>query len=138
MKRLLCVVMLVCAVGCPWVKKEGATIVDCTVQAVETHARFLLPAVIAILHGEAPNWSAQLDALKALGEDVLACTLAQAAMQLEAEAEGASTMPAGSPEALKAKAEAVRGRDHAASYMKTMKVQPKCASPASAPAEGNP
>ena len=134
MKKIAIVVCLLAMSSCWFVKKEGLVIVDCTIQAVESHAKDLLPAVLAILHGEAPNWAAQLDALKSLGEDVLACALGQASMQLEAEAEGDASQPTAGPEALKAKVTAIRGRDRASSYMKGLRHQAKCASPASLPA----
>ena len=131
MKKIaLCVLLVLVFGGCPWIKKEGTVVIDCTVSAVESHAKDLLPAVLAILHGDAVNWQQQLDALKSLGEDVLACALGQASMQAEAAAEGDASQPTAGPDAMKAKVDAIRTRDRAGSYMKTLHHQAKCAGPA--------
>jgi hypothetical protein len=61
----------------------ATTVVNCTIEAVKTGAIQLLPAVIAILTGNAPNWMEQLDALKVLGLDALACALQQAGQEVQ-------------------------------------------------------
>lgn len=74
--------------GCSWWQRHGSAVtdvvVDCGTPAVKAEAEALLPAVLAILTGQAPDWQAQLDALRANGEAALFCAVAQASSQLGA------------------------------------------------------
>lgn len=75
------------AMSCAWIHNHPAveadikTAIDCSVQAVRSEGVNLLPAVMAILAGAPADWEAELNALKVLGEDALACDLQQIAQQ---------------------------------------------------------
>jgi outer membrane murein-binding lipoprotein Lpp len=58
--------------------------IDCTVEAVKANAAHLLPAITAILSGNAPNWRDQVGAFaKEFGVDATACALQHAAIDLQ-------------------------------------------------------
>jgi nucleotide-binding universal stress UspA family protein len=61
-------------------------VIDCGVPAVSAAAADLLPTVVAILTGNAVNWADQLDALRVIGEEALACAMERAAADLEGQA----------------------------------------------------
>ena len=71
--------------GCPWWQHNSDTVVttaiDCTVESVKKNEPQLLPKVLDILTGGAPDWKAQLKLLETVGLEAFACTL-QAAIDL--------------------------------------------------------
>lgn len=74
--------------SCSWFKDAGSKAADvsfdCTIAAVQSNAAHLLPAVMAILTGKAPNWKQMLEAFtKELGADAVACALQEAAIELQ-------------------------------------------------------
>jgi hypothetical protein len=97
--------------GCSWItsigkgSKEG--VINCGVEAVMSDAANLIATVKAIITGGAINWKDQLNALKALGEDALACALYVVGDELQMD----STPPVAMTDAPeKAKARAVAGQ----------------------------
>jgi len=68
--------------GCGWWAKNGGKaediIVDCGKEAIKTEVAHLLPAILAILTGNAPDWQAQLVALESVGKDAVLCAVAEA------------------------------------------------------------
>ncbi len=115
------------AVGCSWVgsivggSKDG--VINCGVQSVMENAGNLIATVRAILTGGAVNWKEQLDALKNLGEDALACALYVVGDELQKQ----SAAPPGvsdSPEKAKARATAAQGSRKASSYLQEHKLKP--------------
>lgn len=61
----------------------GTEVVDCGQAALSTTILNLVPTVLAIVTGGAPNWSAQLDALAGVGKDALSCALAVVMRQIQ-------------------------------------------------------
>lgn len=65
--------------SCAWftstAKKAGAVLIDCGEKALAEEVTNLLPAVVAILTGNAADWSAQLMALEWVGEHAVACAV---------------------------------------------------------------
>jgi hypothetical protein len=57
-------------------------VVNCAKESIKSQAFHLLPAVAAIITGGAPNWKDQLDSLKAMGWEALACALSQVSQEL--------------------------------------------------------
>jgi hypothetical protein len=111
--------------------KEGDTagqiatgVIDCAKEAIKSQAAHLLPTIMAILVGGAPNWQAQLDSLKAMGIDAGACALATASTQLLALSvpDPNEGMTAG-PEKLKARAKAKSDAQKAEDYLKANKLK---------------
>lgn len=74
--------------GCSWfqgdtIKNIGTGAINCTVQAIQSNARSLLPTVLAILTGKKVDWKNQLeDVGKEAGRDVLGCALVIASQEL--------------------------------------------------------
>lgn len=58
-------------------------VVNCATESIKQIAMHLVPAVIAIITGGAPDWMAQLDSLKSFGLEALACSLQQAGQEIQ-------------------------------------------------------
>jgi len=82
---IIVMTMLATTSGCPWWQHHSDTVVktaiDCTVAAVKQNEPQLLPKVLDILTGGAPDWKTQLKLLETVGLEAFACTL-QAALNL--------------------------------------------------------
>lgn len=61
----------------------ATVVVDCASEAIKTRVAEILPAVIAIVTGNAGNWSEQLAALTELGLDIVACALQQSGQEVQ-------------------------------------------------------
>lgn len=90
--------------GCAWfgssTEKTKQIMIDCTTQAVASKAPHLLPIVTSIVKSEGLDWKRLLEALaKELSQDVVACTLQQVAIDLQAQVPASG--PEGSPETKK-------------------------------------
>ncbi len=93
MKRIALFVAFLCLSvslpSCAWWGSDTSTAIrrstiDCTVEAVKANAAHLLPVVMAIVTGHAPNWREQLATFgKEFGRDALACSLQMAAIELQ-------------------------------------------------------
>lgn len=122
--------------GCSWVtsigkgSKEG--VINCSVESVMSGAANLIATVRAIVTGGAVNWSEQLDALKAMGEDALACALYVVGDQLLKESLPPTDAAGDSPSKQKLRAVAAQGKTKASSYLRTNKWEPT--GPANIPA----
>jgi hypothetical protein len=69
---------------CKTVPGQIATdVIDCGKDSIKAEVAHLLPTVVAILTGGAPDWSSQLDALKIMGFEALSCAIAAAAQDLQ-------------------------------------------------------
>lgn len=95
-------------------------VIDCTVDTVGSLAPHLIPAVIAIITGGAPNWKEQLDNLTGMGLDALACALQQAGQELQ---NFAMRAPASAPTHLmiKMKVAPSQAQKRIAEYLNAMK-----------------
>jgi len=131
---VLLILLALCGIGiavsacCAWthscapndIPGQIATkVIDCGVAAVKAEAENLLPAIVAILTGNAADWKAQLNALEAVGEGALACAMQDASQELLA----ASLPPPGegttaAPATLDARVKATAGHNHADAYIK--------------------
>lgn len=82
--------------ACSQIKNAGSeaadVVFDCTVAAVQSSAAQLLPAIVAILTGSAPNWKQMLEAFtKEFGSDAVACALQNAASELQGRVSATGT-----------------------------------------------
>lgn len=106
--------------GCSWLGSvagsgAGQSVINCAVEAVAGKAAELVATVRAIVTGGAVNWKEQLEALKSIGEDALACALHNVADDLTRESLPAATDP---PETKKMKATAGGGAQKAKLFLK--------------------
>lgn len=73
--------------GCAWLTSTGKeakrVAIDCSIAAVQDHARALVPTLIGILTGGAVNWKDQVKVFaKEFGRDATACALTAALQRL--------------------------------------------------------
>ncbi len=114
--------------GCSWVTSIGKGskdgVVNCGVEAVMSNAANLITTVRAILTGGAVNWQEQLDALKAMGEDALACALYVVGDQLLKESVPPTDTVGDSPTKQKMRATAAQGHGKAQLYLTNHNLKP--------------
>jgi hypothetical protein len=113
--------------GCSWLANIGkgseAGVINCASETLMANAGNLFATVKAILTGGAVNWKEQLDALKNMGEDALACALYQVGDELQKQ----SAPPPGvsdSPEKAKMRATYAQGSRKAQTYLQERKLKP--------------
>lgn len=96
--------------GCATFKNAEGGVVDCGIASIRSDSASLIPTIYAILTGGAVNWAQQLDSLKSLGEDALACALAVVGQQLQNDSTPQVDPSAGPAVALKANEKAAKAK----------------------------
>jgi hypothetical protein len=114
--------------GCSWVTSIGKGskdgVINCSVESVMSGAANLIATVRAIVTGGAVNWAEQLDALKEMGEDALACALYVVGDQLQQESVPPTDAAGDSPSKQKARATAAQGKTKTQMYLRNQNWQP--------------
>ena len=87
---LFCTITLTTqSAGCNWfrgktVQDIKTVVIDCGIESVKANAAHLLPVIMTILTGNAPNWVEQISAFtKELGRDAVACAMQMSAIELQ-------------------------------------------------------
>lgn len=121
---LLLIVSLLngCVPGQPKLENAKQAVIFCAATAVKNAVVSFLPTIISILTNQPVNWQAQLDALKGLEPEAVACATRAAIDQLKQEA-SAPTTPGAGLEEMKKRAKASNAAKLGEEYLKTLNVQ---------------
>lgn len=113
--------MSVIGSGCAWLSSTGGrnkdAVINCGVETVMGNAANLIATVRTIVTGGAVNWQEQLDALKGMGEEALACAMHSVGDDLQRNALPPTDALGDSPDKQKMRAVSSQGSKKALSYM---------------------
>ena len=104
--------------GCAWWHSEEGqriknAVIDCSTEAIKSNSAHLLPVIMAILTGTAPNWDQQIEAFtKEMGRDAVACAMDMASRELLASVPASGSGAELTPEAKAAQGGVTKARTY--------------------------
>jgi hypothetical protein len=114
--------------GCSWFTTVGKGsregVINCGIESVMSDAKNLYVTIRAIVTGGAVNWKEQLDSLKTLGEDALACALQVVGDELQQQSVPPTDAAGDSPAKSKMRAVSAQGARKTELYLQEKNWKP--------------